>query len=57
MGSAVWVLMPMLAFLAAALLMTTPQENAAADCRSSRRVNNAAGNRNSDVGFRIVMTR
>jgi formylglycine-generating enzyme required for sulfatase activity len=31
--------------------------NAAADCRSSRRVNNAAGNRNSDVGFRIVMVR
>ena len=32
MGSAVWVLMQM-AFLAAALLMTAPQENAAADCR------------------------
>jgi formylglycine-generating enzyme required for sulfatase activity len=27
-----------------------------ADCRSARRVNNATGNRNSDVGFRIVMT-
>lgn len=25
------------------------------DCRSSRRVNNPPGNRNSDVGFRIVM--
>jgi len=33
MGSAVWVLMQMLAVLAAALLMTAPQENGAADCR------------------------
>ena len=29
--------------------------NSAADCRAGRRVNNATGNRNSDVGFRIVM--